>query len=442
MKRNVPKLAFYGDDFTGATDTLATVAQAGLAALLFLRPPTPEQLTAAGPLDCLGIAGAARSMRATEQAAELESVGPFFAQLGAPVTHYKTCSTFDSSPDIGSIGTAVRILRQQLKPAAFMPIVGGQPNLNRYCVFGNLFAAFQTGEGAYRLDRHPTMSRHPVTPMREADLRRHLALQGLERMAGIEYPQYDLPPHALNALIEKSIENAPDGVLFDIGHASHLAIVGRTIWQHACRRPLLAIGPSSVAQALLAHWHTTEQSNGIHTAPSHPHIRPADGPVFVLSGSMSPVTARQIEAAVSYKKIALDIDALIGNNSARLDAALTQAVQTLAQGHHVLAYTSASVTTNFPSTPPAVLAQASGAFLARVLERAQPRRIGIAGGDTSSYAVKALDIWGLSYLGQIDQGAALCRTHSDLPYLSGIDIMLKGGQMGSTTLFEKLLAQE
>ena len=35
-----------------------------------------------------------------------------FEQLrsfGAPIVHYKTCSTFDSSPQIGSIGRAMEI---------------------------------------------------------------------------------------------------------------------------------------------------------------------------------------------------------------------------------------------------------------------------------------------------------------------------------------------
>src|SRR5690606_30589856 len=153
-----------------------------------------------------------------------------------------------------------------------------------------------------------------------------LALQGLGHIAHIEYPQYDLPPDAFDAVIEEGIENGPDGVLFDIGHASHLVVVGRAIWQHACHQPLLAIGPSSVAQALLAHWRETEQANDVQIAPiNQPTISPADGPVFVLSGSMSPVTAKQIDAAVSYQKIALDINALTGNNTARLDAALVQA---------------------------------------------------------------------------------------------------------------------
>ncbi|HEX2114148.1 MAG TPA: four-carbon acid sugar kinase family protein, partial [Alphaproteobacteria bacterium] len=57
--QRTPRIGYYGDDFTGATDTLATATQAGLRAVLFLAPPTQAQLDAVGPLDCLGIAGVA-----------------------------------------------------------------------------------------------------------------------------------------------------------------------------------------------------------------------------------------------------------------------------------------------------------------------------------------------------------------------------------------------
>ena len=43
------KIAYYGDDFTGATDTLATAARAGLRTLLFLGLPSPAQLERAAP---------------------------------------------------------------------------------------------------------------------------------------------------------------------------------------------------------------------------------------------------------------------------------------------------------------------------------------------------------------------------------------------------------
>ena len=45
---NRPRVCFYGDDFTGATDTLATATEAGLRSLLFLRVPDRRQLEAAG----------------------------------------------------------------------------------------------------------------------------------------------------------------------------------------------------------------------------------------------------------------------------------------------------------------------------------------------------------------------------------------------------------
>lgn len=439
MALPLPKLAFYGDDFTGATDTLATVARAGQTALLFLRVPTPELLAATGPLDCLGIAGAARAMRGSELEAELDPVGRFFAQLGAPVTHYKICSTFDSSPDIGSIGAAARILRRHLK-TSFMPIVGGQPNLGRYCVFGNLFAAFETGGRVYRIDRHPTMSRHPVTPMHEADLCTHLARQGLEQITLLEYPCYDLSLGQFDIAVEHAIKCGPDGVLFDIGHASHLAVVGRAIWQRACEQPLLAIGSSSVAQALLAHWSEHSGQRAEYAAEAQVRADPVEGPVFVLSGSMSPVTARQVTAARAYHLAPLDLCVLMSEGSPQYDMLLADVIRMLSQGCHVLAYIPNDAREqHVPGPSPAALAKACGTFLARVLQSVRLRRVGISGGDTSSYAVKALDVWGLSYLAQIDPGVALCRMHSVQPHLSGVEIMLKGGQMGSESVFEKLL---
>src|SRR5262245_55861635 len=103
-----PRIAYYGDDFTGATDTLATATQGGLRTMLFLRVPTTGMLKAAGELDCIGIAGASRSMPSAEIEGELRPVAECFAALDAPVVHYKTCSTFDSSPAIGNIAVALR----------------------------------------------------------------------------------------------------------------------------------------------------------------------------------------------------------------------------------------------------------------------------------------------------------------------------------------------
>lgn len=445
------RFAFYGDDFTGATDTLATLAAAGLKTLLFMGPPTAGQLAAAGPLDCLGIAGAARAMPRDEQEAELESAGRFFAGLDAPVVHYKVCSTFDSSPDIGSIGVAVRSLRRTLGVSSFTPIVGGQPSLGRYCVFGNLFAAFQSGGEVYRLDRHPTMSRHPVTPMHEADLRLHLAQQGLGRLGLVPYPVYGLPEEAFDGLLARQIADHPDGVLFDVAHAEHLATVGGAIWRHARRHRLLAVGSSSVAQALIAHWRSVpgegsrvaaadfEGKKPASSAPSAPSATDSEADaVFVFSGSRSPLTAAQVEAASSYLRLPLAPALLMRGEGADYDTVFRQAVDGLRRGVNVLAYLTDEAASVEISA--AGLARACAALVARVMAVAKPRRVGVAGGDTSSYAVQALSAWGLSYLGQLDPGVAVCRVHADDEALDGVEIMLKGGQMGSTDIFEKLAA--
>jgi len=41
-----PLIAFYGDDFTGASASMEATAFAGLETVLFLSPPTPERLRA------------------------------------------------------------------------------------------------------------------------------------------------------------------------------------------------------------------------------------------------------------------------------------------------------------------------------------------------------------------------------------------------------------
>lgn len=435
-----PRIVYYADDFTGATDTLANAARAGLRALLFLTLPTPAQRERAGALDCLGIAGAARAMAPEEMAAELAPVGAFFAASGARVLHYKCCSTFDSAPHVGSIGQAVRSLRPYA-PNLWVPIVGGQPNLGRYCVFGNLFAAAGSGGVVYRIDRHPTMRQHPVTPMHEADLRQHLAQQGLDLVASLDYPAYDAPEPVQQAKLSALQQTRPDAVLLDVAQHAHLASVGRLIWQEALQQPLLAVGPSSVVQALTAYW-ATQKNEAVQAEKLEPKsLGAATGPVLVLVGSLSPITAQQVHNAKSFKRVDLDAVQLAAPDGAYRQRLAHEVAALLREGQHVLACTSSAegrATEGVPAGSRS-LAQACGDWLAQVLQATPLRRVGIAGGDTSSLAVKALDAWGLSHIGQVSPDQALCRVHSDNAALDGMELMLKGGQMGPPDVFERLV---
>jgi 3-oxoisoapionate kinase len=440
---NAPRLGWYGDDFTGATDTLAVLTQAGLRTMLFLGVPSGERQAAAeqalgGALDGVGIAGASRAMAPAAMEAELEPVGAFFAARGTPVLHYKVCSTFDSAPAIGNIGTAVRVLRRHVDNA-FVPIVGGQPSLGRYCVFSNLFAAAGRGGTVERIDRHPTMRHHPSTPMQEADLRRHLALQGLEPISALHYPVYAQPQRVQDEAIRAALTADPAAVLLDVADAGQLSAVGRLIWDQAQRQRLLAVGASSVAQALIAHW----QGAGAPCSPL-PAPKPACGPVFVLAGSLSPVTERQVRAASSYERVQLAPTQLL--DEAAASAAASTLGRALREGRHVLAFTAPPEPSARKPDANALVSQATARLLGKVIaEQARLgrplRRVGIAGGDTSSLAVQALGAWGLSCVGGLGPGVALSRVHADDAALDGVELMLKGGQMGGEDVFAQLLGR-
>lgn len=432
------RLGWYGDDFTGATDTLATAAQLGLRAMLFMGVPTAAQLQLAGALDAVGIAGAARAMEPDAMRAELEPVGRFFAQLRVPVLHYKVCSTFDSAPHVGNIGTAIATLRQHVENP-WVPVMGGQPSLGRYCVFGNLFARAGGAAAVHRIDRHPTMSHHPVTPMQEADLRLHLARQGLGPVAGVDYTLYAQPVAAQEQALDAALAANPAAVLMDVSRPEDLQAVGSLVWRRAQQARLLAVGPSSVVQALATQWnHPQARADGAAAIAVAPR-QAAQGPVFVLAGSLSPITAQQVAAASSYEHVAVNVASLAqgGSDGAQAIQALAGDIGALLRaGRSVLAVTAGSASQGVSSHD---VALAGGQLLAQVLAQSPLRRVGIAGGDTSSLAVQSLKAWGLSYQAPMAPGVALCRLHSEEPALDGVEIMLKGGQMGPQDLFERLL---
>jgi len=71
----------------------------------------------------------------------------------------------------------------------------------------------------------------------------------------------------------------------------------------------------------------------------------------------------------------------------------------------------------------------------RLLERVKVPRIVVAGGDSSGEVVSRLDIAALTVIGGLAPGAPLCRAWSDTPQRDGLEIVLKGGQMGTASFF-------
>ena len=87
-------LAYYGDDFTGSTDAMEAMTAAGVPTVLFLDVPAPDALARFPDARCVGIAGSSRGRSPAWMDAELPRAFAALARLGAPILHYKVCSTF------------------------------------------------------------------------------------------------------------------------------------------------------------------------------------------------------------------------------------------------------------------------------------------------------------------------------------------------------------
>jgi uncharacterized protein YgbK (DUF1537 family) len=417
---NVPAiwLAYYGDDFTGSTDALEFLCRAGLKTRLFLDPPTPEQLKLYPDLQAYGVAGLTRSM---PPAAMQATLGPAFTQMkatGARHIHYKVCSTFDSSPTIGSIGCAIDTASAIFDQPS-IPLLVAAPALGRYCVFGNLFARMGTGGKGeiYRLDRHPSMSKHPVTPAGESDLRLHLSKQTDRPVRLLSILQLE------QSLAEKKayVQQQPGSVvLIDALYASQLPGIGALLDELAQEGQLFSTGSSGIEMALGQHWQETG------TLPETPSwVDPgAASPLLVLAGSCSPVTAAQIAHAKEN-----------GFALFHFNENMNDALEALTNGQSVIIHTGG----HERGTTELIPAEQTGTSLGRIgrelAAQAPVHRVVVAGGDTSSYAARAMGIAAVEMIAPLVTGAPLCLATAPGSPLDGKEVNFKGGQVGDENYF-------
>ena len=411
---------YYGDDFTGSTDVLETLALAGVKAALFLSPPGPAELAEFPGLQAIGIAGDSRSRSPEWMSANVGGIFSTMKAFGAPVTHYKTCSTFDSAPHIGNVGRALE-LGIEAFGARFVPIVVGAPHLGRYVVFGNLFAI--AGGIPYRIDRHPTMSQHPVTPMLEADLRRHLALQTTLPIALVDLR--NLSRRGLDA----ALSDGAAAVLFDTFDDASLKVVGGLLWETARTKQLFAVGSSGLTESLIPAWRAERL---IGNAPTPAKVHAVDQ-IVVLSGSCSPVTEAQIDWGMrhGFEGFALEPAALIRDPAEPIDRVL----RCISTGASPILYTAKGPLASNMTPHSEELGIAMGRLLRAILEQSDVRRVVLCGGDISSHAVQQLPIRALTWAAALVRGAPLCRAHAAGTRFDGLELVLKGGQVGAEDFF-------
>ncbi|MDR3793457.1 MAG: four-carbon acid sugar kinase family protein [Terracidiphilus sp.] len=415
--------AWYGDDFTGSTDVLERLALSGIPTVLFTAPPTEAALATFSHCRAIGIAGESRSQSPAWMDAHLPAVFERIKSFGAAVNHYKVCSTFDSSPTVGSIGRAIELGLQVFEQQS-APVVVGAPHLSRWVVFGNLFAA-DRGQ-VFRIDRHPNMCNHPVTPMHEADLAEHLRLQTNLPIGRLDLAAFQ-SGHAQKQF-HAQLAGGARIVVFDGVDAATLAETGRMIMNLSTLQPLFAVGSSGLTYGLLEQW----RNLGLLGAPPQlPPPSPVDR-LLVLSGSCSPVTARQIQQAMRQGFSTFHLDPATDWNKTR-----HAAEDALRRGQSVVLYT--ALGPNDSKQPYGAAFSASlGAELRTLLLSTGIRRVLVAGGDTSTHAVQQLGLQALTFSAPLVAGAPLCLGHAPGSPLHGLELVLKGGQIGPEGFFAQV----
>nr|WP_321985903.1 four-carbon acid sugar kinase family protein [uncultured Lichenicoccus sp.] len=435
-----PLLSYYGDDLTGSTDAMEALSLGGVETVLFLRPPDATQLARFQACRAIGLAGTSRSRSPDWMERELRPALSWLRWLDAAVCHYKVCSTFDSSPRTGSIGRAIDI-GHQLFGQKVTPLVVGVPQLRRYTAFGTLFATM--GGVTYRIDSHPVMSRHPVTPMHEADLCLHLAQQTAKpvQLADLTLLKSPSPEAALGRLMDE----AGTVLLLDVLDAQTQQIVGETIWRHASQRPLFVAGSSGVEYALLKAWQAAGLASPAAKFPSPGAL----DRIAVVSGSCSQVTEGQIAWSLQhgFAGIALDPTLLAapGDITAGDPPFLRQALALLAEGRSPILYSAMGPQTDLGSNRldedgRHQIGRNLGRILRRLVAEAGLTRAVVAGGDTSSHALGELGVLALKTLLPLPEtpGSPLCVAYHEAGRFDGLQIALKGGQIGSPAYFSNI----
>ena len=403
------KLGVIADDFTGASDIALTLAEAGMSVTQFIGVPD-------GPCDPhLGagvVALKSRTAPVSEAVRESLAACDWLLAQGATQIVLKVCSTFDSTAE-GNIGPVLQALAERTG-AKHVLTCPAFPENGRSVYQGHLFVQDA-------LLNESGMQDHPLTPMKDPDLRRVLASQ-------THWPVAHVPTQVVRegaAQIRAALPGTRAMVIVDAIHNDDLLSIG----QAAKNAPLLC-GGSGIALGLPANFGLTA-----HT----PSWYPVEGKGIVLSGSCSRATRRQVAVfKQSNPSFEVSVEALL--NGALTASGLAD--WAIAQDRVPLIYSSADpeivrrAQQEHGTHIAAARIEALFADLAAELADRGVTRIVVAGGETSGAVVKGLGTRALKIGPRIAAGVPLV-----LDSNRALALALKSGNFGDEDFFATALEQ-
>ena len=401
-------LGCIGDDFTGSSDLANTLARGGMRTVQYCGLPNKS---AAADVQAGVIALKSRSIPAAEAVRQSLAALAWLQAEGCKQFFFKYCSTFDST-DAGNIGPVADALADALD-ARQVVVCPAFPGAGRTVYQGYLFVKDA-------LLNESGMEDHPLTPMRDASLRRLMARQSSYPVGHITAETVFQGRAAIAAQMAAQELVGKRMLIVDALRDADLIEIGA-----ATRGLPLVTGGSGVALGLPANLGVT---------PAEAPWRPQDGKAAIMSGSCSIATRGQIdyhlERHPGYK---IEPAQVISGRQTPMDVARWL----MATRGLPIAYSSAdpaAVRASQAALGKEATAHALESFFgatAACLAELGVARILAAGGETSGAIVEALNIDTLEIGPEIDPGVPALRAGE------GLVLALKSGNFGAVDYFEK-----
>jgi uncharacterized protein YgbK (DUF1537 family) len=414
-------LGCIADDLTGATDLSLMLSREGLRTVQTTGVPR-EDIDLA-EVDAVVVALKSRTIPADEAVAMSLTAADWLLAAGAQRLFFKYCSTFDST-DAGNIGPVADALLWRLDSPLTIACPAF-PATGRSIYQGHLFV------NGVPLNES-SMRDHPLTPMRDSDLRRVLQRQTARKVGHVAYADVEAGSVAIFKALEREAQAGREIAIVDALTDGHLRAIGTAIAKLA-----LVTGGSGIAIGLPKAYQAAGLIDQLTPPPSR--IDAPTGRAAILAGSCSAATRGQIDAALQAGTPAFRIDPFAIADGSLTPAAVIDWLARQPTTLPPLVYSS-----DDPENVRAVQAKLGRDqaghlvedLLAKVAAALPARgfsRLLVAGGETSGAVVNALGVKALGIGPEIDPGVPWTRSRSG----PDVALALKSGNFGAPDFFLK-----
>ncbi len=415
-------LGCIADDFTGGTDLAGMLVKAGMRTVQMIGVP---QEPLGDDIDAVVVALKSRTAPVDEAIAESLAALRALQKEGCKQFYFKYCSTFDSTAK-GNIGPVGEALLQALG-SNFTIACPAFPANARTIYKGYLFV------GDLLLS-DSGMRNHPLTPMTDASLVRHLQSQVKGKVGLTEHSTVLKGEVAIRARFKALQAEGCNFTVVDALSNDDLMSIGL-----ACADMSLVTAGSGIALGLPQNFRRA----GLLADGLVADALPTTGGLrAVVSGSCSIATQGQV-AAMRDKQPAFNVDPFeLARGTDVVGAALAWAASRVKDGP-VLIYATATpeavkaVQAQLGTEKAGSLVEDALAGIAKGLVNLGVGQLIVAGGETAGAVVKALGITGLRIGPEIDPGVPWTVGISKDVSQKPLALALKSGNFGTPDFFLK-----